>query len=136
MSVGQFGTKGTGTRLFVAYAAASLVPVLALGAVLAHGNQQDGVQRGLAYGRAQAAVIEETAIAPALSGDDLSEGLSSAEKQRLQSATDLAIFRGSVVRLALRSFAGVVVFSDDGSVDGALPPTDPAFVTAAAGGTD
>ena len=136
MGANGFGTKGTGARLFVAYAVASLVPVLALGAVLAHGNQQDGIQRGLEYGRAQAAVIEETAIAPALSGDDLSAGLSGGEQQRLQSATDLAIFRGSVVRLRLRSFDGVVVFSDDGAVDGGLPPSDPAFVTASAGGTD
>ena len=135
MRPGRFGTRGTGAPLFVAYAVASLVPVLVLGAVLAQGNRQDGIQRGLEYGRAQAAVIEETAIAPALSGDDLSEGLSVAEQHRLQSATDLAIFRGSVVRLALRSFDGAVVFSDDGSVYSSLPPTDPAFVAAAAGGT-
>ena len=110
--------------------------MVALGAVLALGAEQEGASRGLELGRAQAAVIEEMAIAPALGGRPLSEGLSAEEQARLQSATDLAIFRGSVDRLRLRDFDGVVVFSDDGTVDGALPMTDPAFVAAAAGRTD
>ncbi len=126
----------SGTRLFATYAVASLVPVLALGAVLAHGNRQDGVQRGLESARAQAAVIEEMAIAPALSGELLDgEGLSTAEERRMQAATDLAIFRGSVVRLRLRAFDGAVVFSDDNSVRGALPAADPDFVAATEGST-
>ena len=126
----------SGTRLFATYAVASLVPVLALGVVLAHGNRQDGVQRGLESARAQAAVIEEMAIAPALSGELLdADGLSSAEERRMQDATDLAIFRGSVVRLRLRAFDGAVVFSDDNSVRGALPAADPDFVAATEGST-
>ncbi|GAB4071362.1 hypothetical protein GCM10028777_39280 [Angustibacter speluncae] len=122
-----------GTRLFVTYAVASLVPVLALGAVLTHGHRQDGVLRGLSSASSQAAVIEEMAIAPALSGDDLRDGLSGVEEQRLQDATDLAIFRGSVLRLRLRDFDGAVVFSDDGRVSGALPATHPDFQAAALG---
>jgi diguanylate cyclase (GGDEF)-like protein len=140
-------SSATGTRLFVTYAVASLVPVLALGAVLAHGNRQDGVERGLEYGRAQAAVVEEMAIAPALHGEDLSLGLTDDERRRLQTATDLAIFRGSVDRLRLRDFAGGIVFSDDGSGTSdatavepdwnwSVPATDPAFSAAAGGATD
>jgi diguanylate cyclase (GGDEF)-like protein len=140
-------SSAAGTRLFVTYAVASLVPVLALGAVLAQGNRRDGVERGLEYGRAQAAVVEEMAIAPALHGEDLTLGLSDDERRRLQTATDLAVFRGSVERLRLRDFGGAVVFSDDGYLtadgDGAgsgagwsVPATDPAFATAAGGGTD
>ena len=53
----------------------------------------------------------------------------------MQAATDLAIFRGSVVRLRLRAFDGAVVFSDDNSVRGALPAADPDFVAAAEGST-
>ena len=48
------------------YAVASLVPVVVLGAVLARGYQEEALERGLDHGRAQAAVIEEMAIAPAL----------------------------------------------------------------------
>ncbi len=125
----------SGTGLFATYAVASLVPVVALGVVLAHGNREDGVERGLESARAQAAVIEEMAIAPALSGDDLREGLTSSEERQLQEATDLAIFHGSVVRLRLRAFDGAVVFSDDGGVRGTLPSDDPDFRAAAAGGT-
>ncbi len=123
----------TGPRLFLTYAVASLVPVLALGAVLTHGHRQDGAQRGLSSALSQSAVIEEMAIAPALSGDDLRDGLSTGEEQRLQDATDLAIFRGSVLRLRLRDFDGAVVFSDDGRVSGALPADHPDFEAAALG---
>src|SRR5918998_2772960 len=105
----------SGTRLFLAYAACSLVPVVALGAVLVRGNAQDALERGLAQGRAQAAVVEEMAIAPALHGGDLTVGLPSAERERLRTATDLAIFRGTISRLRIRDFAGAVVFSDDGA---------------------
>ena len=74
------------------------------------------------------------AIAPALSGADLREGLSMSEREMLQDATDLAVFRGSLVRLRLRDFDGSVVYSDDGTtVDGAAVGSR-AF-RAAAGGT-
>jgi diguanylate cyclase len=128
--------RRTGSRLFVVYAAASLVPVAVLGAVLVRGYHDQALERGRDQGRAQAAVIDEMAIGPALTGADLSTGLNDNELERLRSATDLAIFHGSVARLRLRSFTGAVAFSDDGSVLGAVSPSDPAFVTAAAGGTD
>jgi diguanylate cyclase (GGDEF)-like protein len=132
MSVRRAGVS----RLFTMYAAASLLPVLALGAMLLHGYQQQAEERGRDQGRAQAAVIEEMAIAPALSGDDLSRGLSDQERDRLRAATDLAIFNGSVTRLRLRTFQGAVAFSDDGTVAGAVPVNDPAFQAAATGKTD
>jgi diguanylate cyclase (GGDEF)-like protein len=132
MSVRRAG----GSRLFTFYAAVSLLPVLALGTMLLLGYQQQAEERGRDQGRAQAAVIEEMAIAPALSGDDLSRGLSDDERSRLQAATDLAIFNGSVTRLRLRTFQGAVAFSDDGTVAGAVPVDDPAFQAAATGRTD
>ena len=125
MSRAAPGARRTGSRLFVTYAVASLVPVIVLGAVLAHGYRQEAVERGLDHGRAQAAVIEEMAIAPALSGHDLGSGMSGYELQRLRSATDLAIFNGSVARLRVRSFTGRVVFSDDGTTAGAVPSSRP-----------
>ena len=60
-----------GSRLFAAYAAASLVPVVLLGVVLVRDYRREALESGLAQGRAQAAVIEEMAIAPALTGADL-----------------------------------------------------------------
>jgi diguanylate cyclase (GGDEF)-like protein len=136
MRVPRKGVARVGSRLFVVYAIASLVPVVVLGLVLYRGYRHDGRDRALGQGRAQAAVIEQMAIAPVLGRRDLRKGLRPAERAGLLDATELAIFSGSVVRLRIRSFAGHVVFSDDGSRTGALPATDPAFRRAAAGGHD
>jgi diguanylate cyclase (GGDEF)-like protein len=125
-----------GSRLFLRYALASLVPVLALGLALVRSDQRAGLERGLAQGRAQASVIEQMAIAPALGGHDLSRGVDSDELERLQRATDLAIFSGSVSRLRLRSFTGRVVFSDDGLMTSSLPSSATAFRAAVAGRSD
>ena len=133
--IGRRGT-GAGSRLFVMYAAASLVSVFALGAVLLQGYRDDAVTHGRDQGLAQAAVIEEMAVAPALDGADLTAGLTGEQRGRLQAATDLAIFRGSVVRMRLRSFTGQVVFADDGSAAGGISVTDPAFRAAAEGHAD
>jgi diguanylate cyclase len=129
-------TSRTGSRLFAIYAVASLVPLLVLGFVLFRSYGREGLDRALGQGRAQAAVIEEMAIAPVLGKRDLGAGLKAADRENLLHTTDLALFSGSVVRLRVRSFAGRVVFSDDGSTAGAVATSDPAFRTAAAGGRD
>lgn len=118
------------------YAAASLVPVVALGLVLVDDYRAGGLERGRDQGRAQAAVIGEMAVTPALTGLDLSQGLSDAERARLRTATDLSVFSGSVTHLRLRTFGGEVAFSDDDSVAGVVPVADLAFQSAASGGTD
>src|SRR4051794_35190918 len=68
-----------GARLFIVYAVASLIPVLALGLVMVRSEASSGTERGLAQGRAQAAVIVQMAIAPALSRRNLSQGLTADE---------------------------------------------------------
>jgi diguanylate cyclase (GGDEF)-like protein len=136
MQAASKSRRHVGSRLFAAYAAASLVPVVVLGAVLVRDYRREALESGLEQGRAQAAVIEEMAIAPALTGADLDHPLTATERQRLQDATDLAIFNGSVIRLYLRGFRGRVVFSDNGSTAGALPTAHHAFRAAAAGRTE
>jgi diguanylate cyclase len=125
-----------GSRLFIAYAVASLVPVLVLGIVLSSNYRREGHDRALSQGRAQAAVIEQMAIAPMLGKQDLREGLDERERDGLMQATQLAVFAESVVRLRVRSFDGRVVFSDDGTTAGALRTSDPAFRRAAVGERD
>jgi diguanylate cyclase (GGDEF)-like protein len=132
---GRRGASG-GPKLFATYAAASLVSVAALGAILFQGYRTDAATRGRDQGLAQAAVIEEMAIAPALDGADLSKGLTATQRERLRGATDLAVFRGSVIRMRLRSFTGQVVFSDDTSTAGGISVADPAFRAAVAGRAD
>ena len=120
-------------RLFALYAVASLVPVAVLGVVLVRNEQAAGVTRALAQGRAQAAVILQMAIAPAVGRADLASGISDAERSALQAATSLAIYSGSLAELRLRTFAGDVVFSDDGTNTDPLPSSDPVFTRAARG---
>ena len=130
-SVGE--ARRAAGRLFLAYTLASLLPLLALAGALVQDQRREAVDRGLEQGRAQSAVVEEMAIAPALWGGDLRQGLSPAEREMLQDATDLAVFRGSLVRLRLRDFDGAVVYSDDGTtVDGAAVGGE-GFQAAAAG---
>ena len=127
----------TSSRLFATYAAASLVPVVALGAVMLRGYQEDAAEQGRAQGLAQATIIAEMAVAPALDSGDASlqitDGLTSAQLNGMRQATEQAVFRGSVLRLRVRSFSGRVVFSDDGSTSGGVPVADPDFQAAAAG---
>jgi diguanylate cyclase (GGDEF)-like protein len=128
-----------GSRLFATYAAASLVPVVALGALMFQGYREDAAEQGQAQGLAQAAVIAEMSVAPALTTEHISasagldDGLTAEQADGMREATEQAIFRGSVVRLRLRSFSGRVLFSDDGSTSGGVPIADPDFQAAAAG---
>ncbi|MBU2667454.1 EAL domain-containing protein [Actinoplanes bogorensis] len=103
---------------------------------MVHGTTEDAARWGRDQGRAQAAVIAEMTVAPALGGGDLSQGLTAEQRERLQHSTDLAIYNDSVLRLRVRDFAGRVVFSDDGTTAGGVSITDPAFVSASAGQTE
>ena len=125
----------TGPRLFFVYVAVSLVPIVLLGAVLMWHDEQTGGERALAQGRAQADVIMQMAVAPALDGRPLSEGLSDGEMQRLWSATDLAVYSGSLNAIRLRAFSGEVVFADNGTRTDPLSGDSPQFLLAVRGGT-
>lgn len=125
----------TGPRLFAVYVGVSLIPVVLLGAVLMWHDTQSGGERALAQGRAQADVITQMAIAPALDGKPLSEGLTDAEMRRLWSATDLAVYSGSLNAIRLRSFAGDVVFADNGTRTDPLAGNSPEFLLAVRGET-
>jgi diguanylate cyclase len=97
------------------YAAISLVPVLLLGVALAASYRSEARQRGLANGRAMAALLAQTAVEPLLLGHPLSEGLTPTEKLGIGRMTERVISDQSVARLRVRDLQGLVVFSDDGS---------------------
>jgi diguanylate cyclase (GGDEF)-like protein len=111
-------------RLFLAYAAASLIPVVLLGLVLSFALAAEARDRGLAEGRAQAALVARTAVEPLLDGRSLAQPLSAAELAGLRRLTDRAVGAGHVVRLRLRDPSGRVVFSDDGSGFGGATEED------------
>jgi diguanylate cyclase (GGDEF)-like protein len=121
--------------LFLTYAAASLVPVVLLGLVLSFALAAEARNRGVAEGRAEAALVARTAVEPLLDGRSLNTPMSAAELTGLRRMTDRAIGAGDVVRMRLRDLAGRVVFSDDGSgfggeiEDGVLDSARGAVVT-------
>jgi diguanylate cyclase (GGDEF)-like protein len=121
-----------GTTLLAIYAAASLVPVLALGVTLVRGYHDAALTRALDQGRAQAAVIEQMAVSPAVRHADFDAGLTDTETYQLLKATELATFHQSVLRLRLVAFDGTIVYADDGST-GTVDTSDAGFRRAARG---
>ncbi|GIF19636.1 hypothetical protein Ate02nite_23660 [Paractinoplanes tereljensis] len=101
--------------------------------MLLNGVHDDATKQGQDQGMAQAAVIAEMAVAPALDDADLARGLTEDQRESLAKATDLALYHGSVLRMRLRNFAGQVVYSDDGSTSGGVPVSDSAFRSATVG---
>ena len=112
---GLGGSDRSTWRLFLLYAAASLVPVLLLGLVLSFALNAEATDRGLAEGRAEASLIARTAVEPLLEGRALTESLSAEETASLSRLARRTIAAGDVVRLRVRDLSGRVVYSDDGS---------------------
>ena len=108
---------GSARRLFVLYAAASLIPVLLLGVVLLARLNAQADASGLSQGRAAAELVARTGIAPLLEGNDLRRGPSAAERLALRRSVSLVVQDGQVLRLRLRTLDGKVIFSDDDSTD-------------------
>jgi len=101
--------------MFASYAAIGLIPVLALGVVLAGSYRSVARERGVAEGRSEALVIAQTAVEPILDGRPLSDGLSTHERSDLMRLVARSVGQHDVLRLRLRDLSGNVVFSDDGS---------------------
>ena len=112
---------GAGPRLFFAFAALSLLPVLALGGLLAVQYRHEVHQRGIAQGRAQAEVIARVLGETQLDGHSLRTGLTPVEESRLVAFSRNEVRTGNVTRLRLRGPDARVAFSDDGSGFGGEP---------------
>ena len=107
--------KHSATRLFMGYAALSLVPILALGLVLARSYGAAANSRGLVQAQSQAELFASTAIEPLLDGTDLRRGLSTSVRASLRTLADATAADGAIPRLRVRDVDGRVVFSGDGS---------------------
>ncbi|MGB8652026.1 MAG: bifunctional diguanylate cyclase/phosphodiesterase [Mycobacteriales bacterium] len=107
--------RGRGARrLFAAYAAVSLVPVVLLGGVLGSMVTSQANSRGLAQAGDEAALVAHTVVAPLLHSRPLTHGLSQDENAALANSVGAAVRDGQVLRLRLRDLSGRVVFADDG----------------------
>jgi hypothetical protein len=107
--------------MFAVFAAVALVPVIALGLVLASSYRTEADRRGLAEATRESALFATTAIEPLLAGHDLRQGLTAQELDRVVTVAREATARGAVLRLRLRDLDGRVVFSTDGSGLGQAP---------------
>jgi len=117
---------GAGTRLFLVFATLSLLPVLALGGLLAVQYRHEVQQRGIAQGRAQAEAIARMLGETQLDGHSLRADLTAVEVSRLVEFAQNEVRTGNVTRLRLRGPDARVVFSDDGSGFGGEPDAEAA----------
>jgi diguanylate cyclase (GGDEF)-like protein len=110
------GRRST-ARLFAVYAVVSLIPIVALGFILAADFRSEAQQRGIEEGRSEAQLIAQTAIEPLLESAPLSGGLSAVDRIRMRRLVRQTVNRSGqgTLRLRLRDQAGHVVFSDDGT---------------------
>src|SRR6202163_3039622 len=102
-------------RLFVTYAAVTLVPVVLLGLALAVNYRSDAQSRGISVRRSEALLVAQAAVEPVLDGRPLSKGLSATETVALDRLVKDAVGDHNVLRMRLRSLSGQVGYSDDGS---------------------
>ena len=102
-------------RVFARYAAIALLPVVALGIVLAETIRNEANRRGLAEGRSEAVLVARTAVEPLLGARPLNGGIDRTEQQGLSRLAERVIAEDDVLRLRIRDLSGRVVFSGDGS---------------------
>ncbi len=116
------GVGWRGFRRFVAYALATLVPVVFLGLVLQHTFTQEVAASAIREGEQQAESIAESAIEPFLSGRSLRAGLTAEDVEALHRTTANLLADGRVLVLRLRDSDGRIVF-DAAHPD--APPGEP-----------
>ncbi|HEX3005314.1 MAG TPA: EAL domain-containing protein, partial [Angustibacter sp.] len=118
-------------RVFVAFAAVSLVVVVAMGLALSHSFSAGSQERGLAEGRAQVELMATASIEPLLGGLPVSDDLDLGTLTALRAVTARLEASDRVLRLRVHAPDGHVVFSDDGS--GFTGPVDGEALEAARG---
>ena len=104
-------------RLFAVYAVVTLIPIVALGFILAADFRSEAQSRGIDQARSEAQLIAQTAIEPLLDGAALSGGLSAADLTGMRRLVRQTVNRKGegALRLRLRDQTGHIVFSDDGA---------------------
>ena len=104
-----------GARFFVTLAVISLVPVVALGTVMATQYRSELRSRGVAQGRLQAALISRLITDNLLEQVTLKNGVNVVERARLDRLADTQVDSGIITRFRLRGPDLRIVYSSDGS---------------------
>ncbi len=109
------GNRWRGLGRFVAYAVATLIPVVWLGLVLSHRIASEADAAALRMGELQSRAIAESAIEPFLNGQQLSVGLTPEQREMFALTTANLLRQDHVLLVRLLDLNGRVVF------DGARP---------------
>jgi len=111
----------------------ALVPVVALGVVLAHVLNADVQQRYLETARSSATLIAQVGIQPLLNEQQVATGLSSSEIAQVNDKLQGAELSNEVDRIKVWNRAGTIVYSDNPALVGKTLPIDDDLGNALAG---
>jgi hypothetical protein len=111
----------------------ALVPVVALGVVLAHVLNSDIQQRYLDTSKSSATLIAQVGIQPLLNEQQVTNGLSSSEIAQVNDKLQGAALSNEVDRIKVWNRAGTIVYSDNPALIGKTLPIDDDLGSALAG---
>ena len=112
--------------LFAVYAGASLVPMVALGAVLAVTYRADTNNSAMAEARSQASLLADDVVGPQLGATPLHGSIPATARPAIAAAFNRASGENRLLRLRIRDMAGVVVWANDVSGQTDAAPDDEA----------
>src|SRR5450432_75094 len=101
--------------LFAVYAVASLIPVAALGAVLAATYRADTNKSAMAEARSQASLLADDVVGPQLGAAPLEGSIPTSATPAMAAVFSRASGENRLLRLRIRDMSGDVVWADDGS---------------------
>ncbi len=127
----KYGPNAVGS--LVRFGLLALVPVVALGAVLAHELNADVQQRYLDTARSSATLIAQVGIQPLLNAQQVSSGMSPTEIFLTDDKLQGASVSEEVQRIKVWNRDGMIVYSDNHSLIGKTFPIDDDLGKALAG---
>ena len=116
--------RGHAIPLFAVYASASLVPVVALGAVLAITYRADTNHSAMAEARSQTSLVADDIVGPTLGPKPLEGSIPPSAATAIAAVFSRASGEDRLLRLRVRDMSGDVVWSDDGSGHSAADAND------------
>jgi signal transduction histidine kinase len=132
----MLATKTSGlssTATLVRFALLALVPVVALGAVLAYELNVDVQQRYLETARSSATLIAQVGVQPLLSSEQVTGGLTTTEVAQMDEKLQGASVSQEVRRIKVWNSKGTIVYSDNHAIIGRTFPIDDDLGNALAG---
>ena len=107
-----------GLRPLVRFGVLALLPVVALGAVLAHLLNTDVQQRYLDSSRTSATLLTQVGVQPLLNSQQVANGLTAGEVATIDEKLQGAALSDEVTRLKVWNRSGTIVYSDNPALIG------------------